>query len=125
MVVEQVASYIGALKKSGTPGRQIDTLERLVRENQAPASTPAPASANTSNIPTPASSAPTSPGLHVDINSAAPTPNLTMDPNSPLSSPSSNHPPYLNGDPIAEIPVVDQRNGQMGGKESDWEDVED
>jgi hypothetical protein len=51
---------------------------------------------------------------------------LTMDPNSPLSSPSSNHPPYLSGNAIAEIPVVDRTNGQVvGDKESDWEDVED
>jgi mRNA-binding protein PUF3 len=96
VLVEKLASHLQSLKRSGATSKQIEAMERLVRESQLPSS------ASTSNAPTPVSTAPTSPGLRVDINSAAPTPNLTMGPNSPLSTPSSS-PPYLNGDTVEPI----------------------
>ncbi len=107
VLVDKLASHLQSLKRSGATSKQIEAMERLVRESQVPTS------ASTSNDPTPVSTAPTSPGLRVDINSAAPTPNLTMDPNSPLSTPSSS-PPFLNGDavePVAangKVPVPSQ-----------------
>lgn len=96
VLVDKLASHLQSLKRSGATSKQIEAMERLVRESQIPTSPPS------SKMHTPASTAPTSPGLRVDINSAAPTPSLTMGPNSPLSTPSSN-PPYLNGDAVEAV----------------------
>ncbi|KAG7290907.1 hypothetical protein NEMBOFW57_000912 [Staphylotrichum longicolle] len=96
VLVDKLASHLQSLKRSGATSKQIEAMERLVRESQIPTSPPS------SKMHTPASTAPTSPGLRVDINSAAPTPSLTMGPNSPLSTPSSN-PPYLNGDAVEVV----------------------
>jgi mRNA-binding protein PUF3 len=105
VLVNKLASHLQSLRQSGATSKQIEAMDRLVADSQAPAS------AETSNNPTPVSTAPTSPGLHVDVNSAAPTPGLTMDPNSPLSTPSSGA-PYLNGD------AAESTNGQPTGKET-------
>ncbi|KAK3905834.1 armadillo-type protein [Staphylotrichum tortipilum] len=102
VLVDRLASHLHSLKRSGATSKQIEAMERLVRESQAP-------STSTSNMPTPASTAPTSPGLRVEINSpAAPTPLLT---NSPLSTPSSI---LLNGDAVES--GSDHANGQLPGK---------
>jgi mRNA-binding protein PUF3 len=103
VLVNKLASHLQSLRQSGATSKQIEAMDRLVADSQAPAS------AATSNNPTPVSTAPTSPGLHVDVNSAAPTPGLTMDPNSPLSTPSSS-PPDLNGD------AAESMNGHPAGK---------
>ena len=103
VLVDRLASHLHSLKRSGATSKQIEAMERLVRESQAP-------STSTSSMPTPASTAPTSPGLRVEINSPAPTPNLT---NSPLSTPES-IPPFLNGEAVE--PGPDRVNGQLPAK---------
>jgi mRNA-binding protein PUF3 len=96
VLVDKLASHLQSLKRSGATSKQIEAMERLVRESQSSTSPPS------SKMHTPISTAPTSPGLRVDIKSAAPTPSLTMGLNSPLSTPSSN-PPYLNGDTVEVV----------------------
>ncbi|EAQ91342.1 hypothetical protein CHGG_03277 [Chaetomium globosum CBS 148.51] len=107
VLVNKLASHLQSLRQSGATNKQIEAMDRLVADSQAPASV---ATSHSHNF-TPASTTPTSPGLHVDVSSVAPTPNLTMDPSSPLSTPSSG-PPYLNGD------TNESMSGQPAGKET-------